>query len=335
MSRRERMARLLFRTGLDRLARLSWRGLLVLNYHRIGIPGVADDPDLFSCTVDEFDQHVALLAERFEIVPAGAGHPGDPARRIAITVDDGYRDQMQAAQVLRSRGLVGSFFVTTGFVDRQGHAWWDEIAWLLAGTPVNLPPSNWLPQGLRAHALDPPRFRRAVTNAYKLRAGDDGEAFLDDLARWTGRPRLAAENAADRWMTWDMVRELDRSGMEVGGHTVNHPVLATLAPERQRAEITGSLQRLREELPGQVDLFSYPVGARRSFDATTRTVLAEQGIRRAFSFYGGVNGPMDGDPMDVRRVGVFRDYPVPVVQAMAALPNILCRAAPVQSVVSG
>ena len=122
--------------------------------------------------------------------------------------------------------------------------------------------------------------------------------------------------------------------MEVGGHTVNHPVLATLAPERQRAEITGSLERLREELPGRSTSSATP-SVPGSFDATTRTVLAEQGVRRAFSFYGGVNGPVDGDPMDVRRVGVFRDYPVPVVQAMAALPNVLCRAAPVHPVVSG
>ena len=121
---------------------------------------MADDPDLFSCTVDEFDQHVALLAERFEIVPAGAGTRSVPpgGSRSPSTTATATRCRRRRCSVARP---VGSFFVTTGFVDRQGHAWWDEIAWLLAGPPVDLPPSRWLPQGLRAHALAPPQFRRA------------------------------------------------------------------------------------------------------------------------------------------------------------------------------
>ncbi len=286
------MATMLNRSGLDRLARLSWRGLLVLNYHRIGRPGEADDPDLFSCTADEFDVHVASLADRFDIVAAGSDdwQTGGPSRRIAITVDDGYRDQMLAAEILAARGVPGSFFICTGFVDRPHHAWWDEIAWLLGGNPIDLPPTHWLPDGMPASQLSPTQYRRNVTNAYKRRAGDAGEEILDELSRWTGRPRLASERAAEQWMDWDMLRELRRLGMEVGAHSVTHPVLATLSPPRQRTEIAGSVQRLRAELDSAVDLFSYPVGARTTFDATTRELLAELGVRRAFSFYGGVNG---------------------------------------------
>jgi peptidoglycan/xylan/chitin deacetylase (PgdA/CDA1 family) len=326
VSRTASLARLLNRTGLDRLARLSWRGLLVLTYHRIGRPGPADDPDLFSCTPEEFDAHVALLADRFEIVPAGSTEwrSGRPARRIAITLDDGYRDQAQAAEILAARGLVGSFFITTGFVDRPQHAWWDEIAWLTAAGPGDLPPSRWLPEGLRAQGLGARRYRRRVNAGYKQHAGDLGEEFLDALARWTGRPRLAGEHPADAWMDWDAVRDLCRKGMEVGAHSVTHPVLATLTAERQREEIAGSVQRLRAELDEPVDLFSYPVGARTSFDATTRALLAETGVRRAFSFYGGVNGTGRRDRLDVRRAGVFRDHSAEVVRAMAALPGVLC-----------
>jgi peptidoglycan/xylan/chitin deacetylase (PgdA/CDA1 family) len=299
--------------------------MLVLNYHRIGRPGPADDPDLFSCTAEEFARHVDLLADRFEIVAAGSDdwHTGGPARRVAITVDDGYRDQAQAAEILAARGLRGSFFITTGFVDRPGHAWWDEIAWLVGGERVDLPRSRWLPDGLAA-SVGATRYRRRVNTAYKYLAGDDGEQFLDDLAGWTGRPRLAEEQAADRWMDWDMVRDLDGLGMEVGAHSVTHPVLATLTAARQHQEIAGSVRRMREELTGPVDLFSYPVGARRSFDETTRAELTELGVRRAFSFYGGINARNHQDPMDIARAGVFSDHTPEVVAAMAAVPGVLC-----------
>jgi hypothetical protein len=101
-------------------------------------------------------------------------------------------------------------------------------------------------------------------------------------------------------------------------------VLATLGAERQHEEIAGSVRRLRAELDGPVDLFSYPVGARTSFDETTRAQLAELGVRRAFSFYGGVNGPGHDDPLDIARAGVFRDHTPEVVAAMAAVPGVLC-----------
>lgn len=325
MTRTDQAARLLCTTGLDRLARLSWRGLLILNYHRIGSPREHDDPDLFSATVEAFDEQVRLLADRFEIVPAGAADldAARPARRVAITLDDGYRDQAAAAQVLARHGVVGSFFVCTGFVDRTHHAWWDEIAWLTAATPAReLPPSRWLPGGLPAGGSAAVR-RRAVNAAFKKYAGDEGEGFLDWLAGHTGRARRPAEQAAADWMTWDDVRSLRDAGMEVGGHTVTHPVLATLDADRQRAEIAGSLRRLTEELGVAVDTFAYPVGSRASFDDRTLDALRELGVRRAYSFCGGINPPGHDRPFDVRRAGIFGDHTSAVVRAMAAIPGVL------------
>lgn len=326
MSRTEQFARLLCTGGLDGLARRSWRGLLILNYHRIGVPGEFDDPDLFSATVEEFDQQVALLADRFEIVPAGSADldAERPARRLAITVDDGYRDQLDAAEVLVSRGVPGSFFICTGFVDQPHHAWWDEIAWLTSGPPTrDLPASRWLPAGLRVGGHSTGALRQAVNSAFKRHAGADGEEFLDWLAAVTGRPRLPVAQAGESWMSWDEVRGLRERGMEVGGHTVTHPILATLHPDRQRTEIETSVRRLRTELAAPVDTFAYPVGSRASFTAATRAVLADLGIRRAFSFCGGINRPHRTDRYDVLRAGVFGTHSPTVVRAMAALPAVL------------
>ncbi|MDN5861606.1 MAG: polysaccharide deacetylase family protein, partial [Pseudonocardia sp.] len=305
MSRTDQLATLLGRTRLDRLAKLSWRGLLVLNYHRFGRPSAADDPDLYSCTPEDFAEQIRLLADRFEIVPAGSTEwqHGGPARRIAVTVDDGYADQMLAADILAAQGVPGTFFVTTGFVDEPHHAWWDEIAWLTR-EPVALPPSRWLPGGLRPASAA--RFRKAVNAAFKANAAGQGEEFLDALSGWTGRPRLAREKATDSWMTWDDVRKLRGLGMEVGAHSVTHPVLSTLSDLRQAEEVTTSITRLRAELDEPVDLFAYPVGAKVSFDERTRAVMTENGIRRAFSFYGGVNPRGGGhDRFDIARAGVF------------------------------
>jgi peptidoglycan/xylan/chitin deacetylase (PgdA/CDA1 family) len=324
MSRTEKLAALVCTAGLDRLARLSWRGLLIFNYHRIGRPGELDDPDLFSATVEELDRQVGLLADRFEVVPAGTADLRDarPARRIALTVDDGYADEVLAAQVFRAHGVPGSFFVTTGFVDRPRHAWWDEIAWLSRGVPADgLAPCEWLPDGLEPAGLSADDVRRLLNGAYKARAGDRGEEFLDWLSGATGRERPDVGEAASSWMSWDDVRGLRRDGMEVGGHTVTHPILSTLDAEAQEVEVSQSMRRLREELGEDVDTFAYPVGATDSFDDATRAALRAAGVRRAYSFCGGLNRRRRTDPFDVRRVGVFGESAT-VIRATAALPAI-------------
>ncbi|MDT0353502.1 polysaccharide deacetylase family protein [Pseudonocardia charpentierae] len=323
MSFAQKVAAVALRSGLDRLVQHSWKGVLIFNYHRIGTPTTCDDPDLYSCSVDDFERHVALLSSRFEIVPAGAADLDleRPGRRVAITVDDGYKDMRLAADVLTARGVPGTFFICTGFLDRPHAAWWDEIAWLMRPpTPRTLPPAPWLPEGMVAGGRSDDEVRREVTAAYKRHAGDEGERFLHWLADATGRERNIS-CGANQWLTWDDVRGLRDAGLAIGGHTVSHPVLAGISVERQREEIVGSLRRLREETGSPVDLFSYPVGDRASFSTDTIDLLAESGVRRAFSFYGGVNSG-GADRWDFRRVGVFRTYTVDMIAAMAAMPGI-------------
>jgi peptidoglycan/xylan/chitin deacetylase (PgdA/CDA1 family) len=316
-------------THLDRIARFSWRGLLILNYHRIGVPGPQDDPDLFSATLDGLEEHIKLLATRFEIVPAGVADLDldRPARRVAITFDDGYRDQMAAARLLRRHGVTASFFISTGFVDSPRHAWWDEIAWLTRGLDHDLLPSPWLPAGLPVRNRSSDQVRRSVNDAFKQRAGADSEAFLNRLADEVGMPRMDDRSAEERWMRWTDVRELTSLGMEVGGHTVNHPVLSSLPPERQHIEIAECLHRLREQLPTTVDTFAYPVGSRSAFDDRTTSFLGPLGVRRAFSFCGGVNPPRmrgerEHDLYNVLRAGVYHHYSPAMVRLLAALPQL-------------
>lgn len=64
-----------------------------------------------------------------------------------------------------------------------------------------------------------------------------------------------------RYMTWDMVRELDASGyIEVGAHTVHHLNLAALSPANSWAEIDGSKVTIEKEIGHSIRSFCYPSG---------------------------------------------------------------------------
>jgi peptidoglycan/xylan/chitin deacetylase (PgdA/CDA1 family) len=61
-------------------------------------------------------------------------------------------------------------------------------------------------------------------------------------------------------MTSDQVRSLRRAGMQVGAHTVTHPILARLDEAAARQEISTGKQQLEDLLGERVGLFAYPNG---------------------------------------------------------------------------
>ncbi|MBI3445412.1 MAG: polysaccharide deacetylase family protein [Magnetospirillum sp.] len=78
-----------------------------------------------------------------------------------------------------------------------------------------------------------------------------------------------------RPMSPDQIRDLDAAGMEIGAHTLSHPLLSDLSPAGQTEEIVGSKHRLEDWLGKSVPSFAIPFGGRRSFDRTTLSIAAE------------------------------------------------------------
>ena len=62
----------------------------------------------------------------------------------------------------------------------------------------------------------------------------------------------------DLMMTSAQVRALHGAGMEIGGHTIGHPILAKVALEECRFEIQGARERLQQHIDEPVDVFAYP-----------------------------------------------------------------------------
>jgi peptidoglycan/xylan/chitin deacetylase (PgdA/CDA1 family) len=306
------IARLLGTPGLRSLLGgiCRWSGILCLNYHRIGDAGESVfDRDLWSATEEAFDAQVAFLKSNFDVV-----RPDDlpetfgriQGRCVLITFDDGYRDNYAAAfPILRRHRVPATFFIATGFLDRPRLPWWDEIAWMArTSTRPRLELPAWLPAAVE---FDEPARDRAVQlllRRFKDMPSESTESYLDDLGTAAGTGRHNPADALSTWMTWDMVREMKKAGMTIGGHTVSHPVLANTSRREQQREIEGCGRRLLEELGEPMRFFSYPVGRPPAFNRDTRDCLREAGVQYAFSYYGGFRSAGDWDDYDVRRIAV-------------------------------
>jgi peptidoglycan/xylan/chitin deacetylase (PgdA/CDA1 family) len=115
------------------------------------------------------------------------------------------------------------------------------------------------------------------------------------------------------WMTWDDVRALHAEGFEIGSHTDSHLDMATADPERVRADLAVSKEKLRDALDGSpVQLFAYPFGGPEHISRRGRDLVREAGFVCCVSCHGGVNSATP-DPFDLNRIPVDQWYTNPDV----------------------
>jgi peptidoglycan/xylan/chitin deacetylase (PgdA/CDA1 family) len=89
----------------------------------------------------------------------------------------------------------------------------------------------------------------------------------------------------DRYLTWDMIRELDQSGyIEVGSHTVHHVDLSKVAADVANAEVTESKQVIEQEIGHPIQSFCYPSGR---YTASVVSQLRQVGYTIATTTNGG------------------------------------------------
>ena len=234
--------------------------LCVLMYHRV-LP--QPDPILAGeIDAELFEQHMRLLATEFNVLPLSEGCArlvagSLPARAAAITFDDGYSDNEQVAlPILRRLGLSATFFVSTGYSD-GGVMFNDGVIEAVREAPAG--EYDFTEQGLGRHVLDGSESRRLaidrILRGLVHRAAAERRAIMERL--------LAEMDAAlpkDLMMTPAQIAHLHREGMEIGGHTISHPILHLLDESQARAEIVGGKRRLEEITGAPVTLFAYPNG---------------------------------------------------------------------------
>ncbi|MCC7367694.1 MAG: polysaccharide deacetylase family protein [Chloroflexi bacterium] len=109
----------------------------IVMYHHIGpLPPNPDvfrrdltvSPATFEKTLDYLaEQEIATvtMADLFEHFAGGAALP---KKSVILTFDDGYDDNyLYVFQLLKARQMVGTFFISTDFVERPGYLTWDQI----------------------------------------------------------------------------------------------------------------------------------------------------------------------------------------------------------------
>jgi len=238
-----------------RRARLS-----ILIYHRV--LAHADSLNTWDVTAGVFEAQMRVVAENFVPLPLSeAVHRltvGElPPRAVCVTFDDGYVDNVEVAlPILQRHGLAATFFIATGYLD-GGWMWNDKVIEALRAMPG--PALDLEAWGLPIFELGSDQARRLaiqrILPVLKYLPGPQREARAEHLAATARVPATKGPMMSDAH-----VRALRAAGMEVGAHSVTHPILTRVTAAQAQREIAESGQRLAEILREPVRLFAYPNG---------------------------------------------------------------------------
>ncbi len=201
------------------------------------------------------------LAACFNVIPLydavrGLRKGKLPDRAACITFDDGYADNAEVAlPILQKHGLPATFFVAASFLD-GGRMWNDTVIELIRQAPGEL--LDLRSTGLGQFEIGTiPQRRHAVHNVLgklKYLPQELRQSRVEAICALTPVP------SSNLMMTSHQIRVLHNAGMEIGGHTANHPILARLENHAARAEIANGKEMLESIIRAPVRFFAYPNG---------------------------------------------------------------------------
>ena len=278
-------------SGADRWARGLAQGagaILTLHHVRPAPAGGFRPNALLEITPQFLDATLRFVAaEGYDIVSldealARLASPKPSRFFVALTFDDGYRDNLDFAwPVLARHGAPWTLFVTPGFADRTARLWWLELEEAFRALPhIELS----LPDGAFSARTETDADKQRAFEALYWRLRKQPEAIL--LAAVSRLARQAGIDAAAlverECLPWETLRSLSGApGVTIGAHTLSHPMLAKHPADVARREIVASKARLEAELGIPIRHLSYPVGDPTSAGPREFALAAEAGFASA------------------------------------------------------
>ena len=178
-------------------------------------------------------------------------------KMLFITFDDGYADNYNLVlPILMKHKIKATFFVASGYLD-GGWMWNDGIEEAVKNTTKQYIDLTKL--GYQRYVLNTDNEKIYCINDLLNKI-----KYLENQNRIDLAKRVLdyadVQEPTHLMMTSAQVRAMHHAGMEIGGHTVNHPILAKLDKKSARSEIFENKEYLESLIGEQIQSFAYPNG---------------------------------------------------------------------------
>jgi len=295
----------------------------ILLYHRIG--DTSCDPLRLGVSPEVFERHLTLI-NRFGMalsVEEFSRRIQDgtlPRNAIAVSFDDGYKDNLTvAAPLLQRHQIPAMIFVASGLVEDQTEGGWDVLSEIF----FELPPERTQKEvefSVGRESWNFPALSQPRPISWKIGDSTNDPSvriFLDWGSRYSRLPSdlqkdllrqlketfgLSTKPRPGRaFMTPSEVAACLGTGvLSIGAHTRTHPCLSSLSIDRQRDEIGSSRRKIAEWTGRLPELFAYPYGTYTDFGPATMRAVRDAGF--SFGLANLPAAPIRGHRWDIPRV---------------------------------
>lgn len=293
----------LYFSGISTVARF-WMGGIgsILMLHRVQRLAPADfSPNAHLSVSPRFlDRLLGVLSRQVDFVSLD-----EAARRIrtasgrtdrpfvAVTLDDGYRDNLEnAVPLFRKHAVPYTIFIAPGLIEGEATLWWEDLEQAIAARDHFLLPSQSVK--VEFDVSTPARKRKVFAELLSFLTVNVSEAEqrgivaeLSWQADWD-----AAAHVRDSIMNWREIVDLARDPLcTIGAHTMNHFAVARLKDRDARREMVESARVLDLELGERPRHFAYPYGYPAAAGKREFAMAREAGFETAVTTRHGVIYP--------------------------------------------
>ena len=264
--------------------------LTILIYHQVletADPMRPSEPD-----ADTFRWQMQIIRNYFNPMPLDVAvkhlQRGDlPANTVCVTFDDGYLNNLEIAQpILQEFHIPATVYIATAF-SNCNNMWNDRIIDLIGDRTRTSLSLNAI--GMSCVEVSDWESRRSLASrllaTLKYQDFRARSQLVDALYRENG-----SAESPKKMMTCDEIVELAHRGVDIGAHTVDHPILKSLEIEEQRQQIFDSKLGLEQLINKPVTGFAYPNGLPGTdYDSSAVELVKAAGFEYAVSTTWGIS----------------------------------------------
>ena len=314
------------------LRRLFKKEIVILAYHRIldtdkEIEYLFDE-NLISADSDTFQWQVEFLKKHYDVISFEelserlSGRKKITGKELLITFDDGFSDNYSNAfRILNSVDIPATFYISTSYMNSKKTFWFNEVvhsiktaenlSFTLNGDRYNF----HLTQENRKKSIDIVLNQlKKISNAERIEAI---ESLYRDL-------EFNADNipASERPMTWKNISEMASNNMEIGSHSMSHPILSKLTDTEMEYEIVNSKQTIESVTGKKCRSIAYPVGGHDTFTDKVQQASKLAGYEFGLSYISGNNQVEKLNTYSLNRLHIERYTNHEEFKLMLYLPEI-------------